>query len=162
VPSEVFASEKTLNFNRSTLHLKYYGPAHTDSDISVVFAEADILHWWDTFWNGFYPFIDYSSGGSIDGMINAAQASVAVVSDKTIVIPGHNMPGHASPASNKSELASFRDMLVAIRANVAKLKQQGHSLDETIAAKPTAAFDAKWGQFLITPAFFTKLVYEGV
>ena len=53
-------------------------------------------------------------------------------------------------------------MLVAIRANVAKLKQQGRSLDETIAAKPTGAFDSKWGQFLITPAFFTKLVYEGV
>jgi hypothetical protein len=46
--------------------------------------------------------------------------------------------------------------------DLAKLKQQGRSLDETIAAKPTAAFDAKWGQFLITPAFFTKLVYEGV
>jgi glyoxylase-like metal-dependent hydrolase (beta-lactamase superfamily II) len=162
VPSEVFASEKTLNLNRSTLHLKYYGPAHTDSDISVTFTEADILHCGDTFWNGFYPFIDYSSGGSIDGMIKAAEANVAAVSDKTIVIPGHNMPGHASPVSNKTELASFHDMLVAIRTNVAKLKQQGRSLDETTAAKPTAAFDAKWGQFLITPAFFTKLVYEDV
>jgi hypothetical protein len=46
-------------------------------------------------------------------------------------------------------------MLVTIRDKVAKLKQQGRSLDETIAAKPTAAFDAKWGQFVITPAFFT-------
>ena len=53
-------------------------------------------------------------------------------------------------------------MLVAIRENVAKLKQQGRVLDETVAAKPTAAFDAKWGQFLITPTLFTKLVYEGV
>jgi hypothetical protein len=62
----------------------------------------------DTFWNGFYPFIDYSSGGSIDGMIKAAEANVVAVSDKTIVIPSHNMPGHASPVSNKAELASFR------------------------------------------------------
>jgi len=93
VPSEVFASEKILNLNRSTLHLKYYGPAHTDNDISVTFTEADILHCGDTFWNGFYPFIDYSSGGSIDGMIKAAEENVAAVSDKTIVIPGHNMPG---------------------------------------------------------------------
>ena len=53
-------------------------------------------------------------------------------------------------------------MLVAIRENVAKLKQQGRSLDETIAAKPTAVFDANWGQSVITPAFFTRLVYEGV
>jgi len=53
-------------------------------------------------------------------------------------------------------------MLVAIHDNVARLKQQGRSLEETIGAKPTAAFDAKWGQFLITPALFTRLVYEGV
>ena len=53
-------------------------------------------------------------------------------------------------------------MLVAIRSNVASLKQQGRSFDEIVAAKPTAAFDAKWGQFVIGPAFFTKLVYAGV
>ena len=48
------------------------------------------------------------------------------------------------------------------RDNVAKLKKQGRSLDETIAARPTAAYDAKWGQLLIEPAFFTRLVYQGV
>ena len=53
-------------------------------------------------------------------------------------------------------------MLVAIHENVMKLKQQGRSLKETIDAKPTAAYDEKWGQFVITPALFTKLVYEGV
>jgi hypothetical protein len=53
-------------------------------------------------------------------------------------------------------------MLVNIRANVAALKKQGRSLPETITAKPTAAYDAKWGQFLITPAAFTGLVYQGV
>ena len=90
-------------------------------------------------------------------MIKAADTNVAAVTDKTIVIPGHG-----NPVSNKAELSAYHDMLVATRDNVAKLKQQGRSLDETIAAKPTAAFDAKWGQFLITPVFFTKLVYEGV
>jgi hypothetical protein len=53
-------------------------------------------------------------------------------------------------------------MLVAIRNNVAGLKKQGKSLSETIAAKPTAAYDPKWGQFLMTPAIFTGLVYSGV
>ena len=51
-------------------------------------------------------------------------------------------------------------MLVAIRENVAALKKQGRSRDETVAAKPTAAFDAKWGNFVIDPGFFTRLVYE--
>ena len=64
--------------------------------------------------------------------------------------------------SNKSELTEYRDVLVAIRDNVAKLKQQGRSLEDAIAAKPTATFDAKWGHFVITPGFFTRLVYRGV
>src|ERR1700722_8552601 len=75
VATEVFSSEKTVRLNRSTLRLKYYGPAHTDSDISVTFSEADIFHCGDTYWNGFYPFIDYSTGGSIDGMIKATDTN---------------------------------------------------------------------------------------
>ena len=59
-------------------------------------------------------------------------------------------------------MVEFRDMLVAIRETVAALKKQGRSLVEAVAAKPTAAYDAKWGQFLITPAMFTALVYAGV
>jgi glyoxylase-like metal-dependent hydrolase (beta-lactamase superfamily II) len=157
IPSETFSSDKTLSVNRSTLKMKHYGPAHTDSDIFVHFVEADILHVADTFWNGIYPFIDYSTGGNIDGMIVAADANLAMATDKTIVIPGHGRP-----VSNKAELREFRDMLVAIRGNVAKLKKQELSLEAIIAAKPTAAYDAKWGQFVVTPALFTKLVYEGV
>lgn len=102
------------------------------------------------------PFIDYSTGGSIDGTIRATEHNLSVVTDKTIVIPGHG------PIGNKASIAEFRDKLVAIRSNVAALKKQGKSLSETIAAKPTAAYDAKWGQFLITPAMFTELVYSGV
>jgi glyoxylase-like metal-dependent hydrolase (beta-lactamase superfamily II) len=156
VPTETFSSEKTLKLNGSTISLKHYEPAHTDSDISAAFSEADILHAGDTYWNGIYPFIDYSTGGGIEGMIRAADANLAAATDKTIVIPGHG-----KPVSNRAELAAYRDMLVAIHDNVAKLKRQGRSLEETIAANPTEAFDAKWGQFLITPAFFTRLVYEG-
>ena len=65
--------------------LKHYLPAHTDSDISVHFTEADVFHTGDTFWNRNYPFIDYSTGGSIDGTIRAAEANIAKVTDKMIV-----------------------------------------------------------------------------
>jgi glyoxylase-like metal-dependent hydrolase (beta-lactamase superfamily II) len=156
VPAEVISGEKTLTLNRATLHLKYYGPAHTDGDLSVSFAEADILHTGDTYWNGIYPFIDYSTGGNIKGMIRAAEANVAMAGSATVVIPGHGQP-----VSNKAELSAYRDMLVAIYENVEKLKRRGRSVEETVAAKPTAAFDAKWGQFVISPEFFTRLVYQG-
>ena len=157
IPSEVFADERNLQLNGLSIGLKRYRPAHTDSDISVTFGEADILHVADTFWNGIYPFIDYSTGGSIDGMIAASDANLAAATDKTIIIPGHG-----KPVSNRAELREFRDMLVAIRENVAALKKQGRSKDEAVAAKPTAAFDAKFGNFVIDPGFFTRLVYEGV
>jgi glyoxylase-like metal-dependent hydrolase (beta-lactamase superfamily II) len=157
IPSEVFAKDHSLKLNGASIGLRYYGPAHTDSDISVTFAEANVVHVGDTFWNGIYPFIDYSTGGSIDGMIAASDANLAAVTNDTIIIPGHGRP-----VSNKAELQAFRDMLVAIRYNVARLKQQGRTRDEAVAAKPTAAFDAIWGQFVIDPGFFTRLVYEGV
>jgi glyoxylase-like metal-dependent hydrolase (beta-lactamase superfamily II) len=139
IPSEVFASERALKLNGASIVLKYYGPARTDSDISATFEEADVVHVADTFWNGIYPFIDYSTGGSIDGMIRASDANLAAVTDKTIIIPGHG-----KPVSNKAELKEFRDMLVTVRDNVAALKKKGLTWDETVAAKPTAAFDAKF------------------
>jgi len=157
IPTDVFAADRMIRLNGTTLALKYYGPAHTDGDISVAFTDADILHTGDTYWNGIYPFIDYSTGGSIDGTIRAAETNLAAATNDTIVIPGHGQP-----ISNRSELKDFRDMLVTIRENVASLKKQGRSLADTITAKPTAAYDAKWGGFLIDPAFFTHLVYDGV
>ena len=156
IPAEVFAKEHHFKLNGASIALNYYGPAHTDGDISVMFAEANVLHVGDMFWNDIYPFIDYSTGGNIKGMIQAAEANVAAAGDTTLVIPGHGQP-----VSNKAELLAYRDMLVAIHDNVAKLKQQGRSVEETVAAKPTAAFDAKWGQFVISPEFFTRLVYQG-
>ena len=156
LPTKVLNNEQTLHLNGATLALKYYPPAHTDSDISIEFTDADILHVADTFWNGHFPFIDYSTGGSIDGMIRAAEANVARVNEKTIVIPGHG------PIGDKAKLVEFRDILVTIREKVAALKKQGKSRDEVVAAKPTANYDAKWGGFVINGGFFTKLVYAGV
>ena len=156
LPTDLMTEERNLTLNQTSLALKYYGPAHTDSDISVYFKEPDVLHTGDTFWNGIYPFVDYSTGGSIDGSIRAADLNLGLATDQTIVIPGHGQP-----VSDRSELRAFRDMLVGVRSNVAALKKNGHSLEAIVSAKPTAAYDAKWGNSVISPALFTKLVFEG-
>jgi glyoxylase-like metal-dependent hydrolase (beta-lactamase superfamily II) len=156
LPTTTFDSRYQMLLNHTNITLEKYDPAHTDSDISVNFVEADILLVADTWWNGVYPFIDYSTGGSIDGQIRAAKRNVDAVTAGTIVVPGHG------PIGNRAELIEFHDMLVAVREKVAALKRQGMSVFEVMAAKPTAAFDAKWGQFLITPSAFTGLVYQGV
>lgn len=156
IPSQVFDDERTLQLNGTTIALKHYAPAHTDSDISVHFTEANILQVGDTFWNGYYPFIDYSTGGSIDGMIRATDANLAKVTDTMIVIPGHG------PVGDKSQLAFYRDLLVSTREKVAALKKEGKSLDEIVAAKPTAATDAQWGSGFRSPKDFIGDVYQGV
>jgi glyoxylase-like metal-dependent hydrolase (beta-lactamase superfamily II) len=156
IPAEVFDDERTLKLNGTTIALKHYAPAHTDSDISVNFTDSDILHVADTFWNGYYPFIDYSTGGSIDGMIRATEANLAKVSDTTIVIPGHG------EVANKSQLSFYRDLLVSTREKVAALKKQGKSLDEIVAARVTAATDAKWGNGFRSPKDFIGDVFQGV
>lgn len=148
--------EETLKFNGQTITLRYYGPAHTDSDISVFFNEANVIHVADTFWNGVYPFIDYSTGGSIDGQISAAEANIRMVDDDTIVIPGHGAIG------SRKDLIAWRDMLIDVRDKVARLKRAGRTVEEAIAAKPTAKWDPVFGNWAISPALFTRLAYEGV
>ena len=106
-----------MKFNGTTIALKYYGAAHTDGDISAYFTDADVFHVGDTFWNGYYPFIDYSTGGSIDGMIRATEANLAKVTNKMVVIPGHGAVG------DKSQLAFYRDLLVGTREKVASLSR---------------------------------------
>ena len=156
IPTEAITADKTLRLNGATISLKYYGPSHTDGDLSVYFAEADVLHTGDTWWNGHFPFIDYSTGGNIDGMIRAAEANLAMVSDKTIVIPGHG------PIGGKAELIKYRDLLVSIHDRISALKKEGKSLDEILAAMPAAAYEAKWGGSFINGDFFTKLVLKGI
>jgi glyoxylase-like metal-dependent hydrolase (beta-lactamase superfamily II) len=155
IPTEVFDKEKTLYLNNTTIALSYYGPSHTDGDVSAYFVEAEVFHTGDTWWNGHYPFIDYSTGGNIKGMIKAAEANLAKVTEKTIVIPGHGKIG------GKPELTEYHDMLVAIHDRVAALKREGKSFEEIVATKPTAAYDSKWAGSFITGDVFTKLVYTG-
>ena len=146
IPTMTFGDRHTLKINGSTLILSHYDPAHTDTDIAVLFANEDVLHTGDTWFNGFYPFIDYSTGGHIDGMIRAAARNLAVGTADTIIVPGHG------PVGNKTQLASYHDMLVDVREKVAVLKKQGKTVDETVAAKPSAQYDEAWSKGFLKPA----------
>ncbi len=155
-PTVLVDATLMLNMNGESIRIRHYDPAHTDGDLSVYFPKSDVLFTGDTWWNGLYPFIDYVAGGSIDGMIRAANTNLELSTGHTSIIPGHG------PAGTRAELAEYRDMLVAIRERVAGLKHQGLSLNEVIATKPTGPFDPKWGGGVIDPALFTALVYRGV
>ena len=140
--------------NGDQLDLVHFAPAHTDTDIYIHFHNANVLHLGDIWFNGFYPFIDEGTGGTIDGMIRAAEVALAVADANTKIIPGHG------PLGSKAEVRKFHDMLAAVRDKVAALKTSGASEQEALAKKPTADFDAANGVGMMSPDQFAGLVYR--
>ena len=153
LPTQTFAAGLTLNSNGEQVRLTHVAPAHTDTDIFVFFPKANVLHMGDVFFNGFYPFIDASTGGHINGMIAGVQAAGEFVTAQTKIVPGHG------PLGNRAALDAFEHMLTTVRDQVKKLKTAGKSLAEVQAAKPSTAFDADWGKGMIGPDNFVALVY---
>ena len=153
-PQIVFDDSLSIWRNGDQLDLAHFDLAHTDTDISIFFHKADVLHVGDIWFNGTCPFIDESSGGSIGGMIRASEKALAIADKATKIIPGHG------PLGSKDELKKYHDMLVAIRDKVAALKGGGASEEEAVAKKPMAAFDAGWGKGFMNSDLFVGIVYR--
>ena len=137
LPTVTFADAMTLHFAGETIQLFHPPDAHTDSDTLVHFKRANVIHASGTIGgDGGYPFFDISSGGSLAGTIVAEDKMLSLADDKTRIVADEG-----DPASTETLKAS-RDMLVALRARVQKLIDEGKSEDEAVAAKPTKDFDA--------------------
>jgi cyclase len=155
-PVITFPTRTTFHLNGDTVNVVHVENAHTDGDSIVHFTNANVIHTGDTYMKDIYPFIDVSSGGSIDGFIASSAAVLARSDASTKIIPGHGA------LANKSDMQRFHDMLVKVRANIQSLIQQGKTEDETFAAKPTAEFDAAWGQGFMNPEQFTRFAYQSL
>ena len=156
LPAITFDDSMHLWHNGDALSLVHFDPAHTDTDIYIQFEKADVLHTGDVWFNGFYPFIDESSGGSIGGMIRGTEKALTVAGSNTKIIPGHG------PLGTKAQLQQFHDMLSGVRDKVAALKSAGASEQEVIAKKPTSEFDPVWNKGSFAPDMFVGIVYRTV
>jgi glyoxylase-like metal-dependent hydrolase (beta-lactamase superfamily II) len=153
LPLITFDDSTTLHVNGEDAVAFHVAPAHTDGDVIVWFPRANVVHMGDTFFSATYPIIDLESGGSIDGLIAASGRVLARIGDATKVIPGHGT------VSDKAGLQRYHDMLVGVRATVAKLVKQKKSVDDVVAAKPTAPWDETWGKGYMKPEMFTRILY---
>jgi cyclase len=156
LPVVTFTDAVTFPWNGDEIRAYHVPPAHTDGDVIIHFVKADVVHMGDVFVNGGYPFIDTSSGGRIDGVIGAAELVLAGIGEKTRLIPGHG------PLGTKADLQAWHDGLKTLRDRIAKLKAEGKTRDQAIAAKPTADYDAKWGTGFMKGDTFTGLVYDSL
>lgn len=153
LPTITFVRSVTINFDGEPVRVVHEPPAHTDGDSIVAFERSNVVAMGDLFFNGLYPIIDVETGGNIDGMINDVTRALFYMNDKTVVIPGHG------PVSDKAELESYRDMMVAVRDKVKKLIDEDKTLAEIQAAHPTAQFDAEWNNHGVSAERFVAEVY---
>jgi len=156
LPIVTFNDRVTLHLNGESVTVHHVPRGHTDGDSIVHFPASNVVHMGDIFFNGLYPYIDLDGGGSIDGLIGAVEVAIELADEETRVIPGHG------PVSDRAGLVEYRDFLAKARANVQALIAQGQTLEQAIAAKPTAEWDDLLGNVWITPAQFVTFIYNSL
>ena len=157
IPTRTYTTDLTLSIQGRKADLKHPVNAHTDGDTYVYFADANVLATGDIVSLGTrYPNIDFANGGTIDGMIAATDIYLNLANDGTKIVPGHG------PLINKAGLATYRDMLMTARDRVAKLKADGKSVDEAVAAKPLADIGARIGANEEQNANFVRVIYRSL
>ena len=156
LPVVTFSEDITFHLNGDTIHATHVSNAHTDGDCFIYFKGANVIHAGDFFFNGFYPFIDVNHGGSLKGMIKAVDKVLSLADDSTKIIAGHG------PLGDKEQLTSFRQMLSTAYERLKKLKAEGKTAQEAIAAKPLDDLDATWGDGLFKSDRWIELIYSGV
>ncbi len=156
LPVITFAEDVTFHLNGDELHAFHVSNAHTDGDAIVHFRRANVVHMGDTFFRDRFPFIDTATGGSIDGVIAAAGAALAVIDARTIVIPGHGA------LSTREDLRAYRDALKSMRDAVAGLMEEGHPLERIQDRRPIRDQAAAWGQNEAAERNFVATIHYGL
>lgn len=155
LPVVTFGDGVTLHINGDTLHVIHLAHAHTDGDALVHWQKADVLHMGDAFMlRDSFPFIDLGSGGSIDGLIAAANRGLALAKPSTRIIPGHG------PVATRAQLVAYRDMLVDVRTKVAAAIAAKQTLAQLQATKPVARYGMPDG--FVKPDQFVETVYTSL
>lgn len=156
LPELTFSDKMTLYLNEEEIVIIHPEKAHTDGDAITFFKTSNIIHAGDVFVRYGYPFIDASSGGSIDGIIDGLNIIIAMSDENTQIIPGHG------ELASRSDVMEVRNMLEETAAVLKREIAKGSSVDTIINANPLAKWDEKWNNSFITSKIFIQLVYASL
>ena len=159
-----FTGQRDLYFNGEPVQMFHQPNAHTNGDVFVHFRSSDVIVAGDLFVTTTYPFIDLANGGNINGIIEGLNRiiGIAVPADKqeggTLIVPGHGR------LCDEADVVEFRDMLTIIRDRVSALLDAGMSLEQVLAAAPTADYDGRYGadSGFWTTSMFIEAVYTNL
>jgi glyoxylase-like metal-dependent hydrolase (beta-lactamase superfamily II) len=133
-----FTEGVSFHLNGDSIVVFHVAPAHTDGDAVVMFTRANVMHAGDVFVSAGFPFVDRSSGGTIHGIIAAAERMLAATNAQTKIIPGHG------PLTDRTRLKAYHDMLVVMRDRMRKEIAAKHTIEQVLASKITADYDKDW------------------
>lgn len=153
LPVVTYDSPITFHIDGEEVHAIPIPKAHTDGDTLVQFPNANVIMIGDYVRTLGYPNIDRANGGSLKGMLAGIDTAIGLCNAQTKVVPGHG------EITDRNGLIAHRDMIIAIRDKIAPLVAQGKTLQEVMAAKPTADYDAKVPQSNTTTERFVSQVY---
>ena len=155
-PDITFTDEFSIKFNGERAMLFHFDNAHTDGDVAIYFPKQNVMHLGDIYFHQRYPFIDVSSGGSLDGIIKAVNQILFIANNNTKIIPGHGK------LSNREELKEYRDVLLMIRNNIHDAIAAGKTQDEISAMNLGGEYDATWGGQWIKAKDLVSVVYSNL
>jgi len=154
-PIVTFDQNVSLHLNGEEARLVYVPDAHTDSDVVVWFKNSNVLHTGDAYAGG-YPLLDWPSGGTIDGFLNAYQVLYEMIDDQTIIVPGHGELSH------RDDLMKNYNAVREIRDRVKAMISEGMTEDEAVLAKPTAEWDSELDNGFVNGEFVTRTFYQSL
>lgn len=156
LPTKTFSTRGKTTFGKEALEYVPVAPAHTDGDAYVFFPGSNVLHTGDLLFNNLFPFIDYSTGGWLGGMIAACDTLYKACDAQTRVVPGHGEPG------TRDTIKSSQDMLTRVSDRLAPFVKKGASADEVVKAHPLKGFDASLGKGFMNQETFVRVAYTSL
>ena len=155
LPDLTYADSVSLHLNGDDVEIMKMPAAHTDGDSIIWFKNANVIHVGDVFRTTGYPGVDAGNGGSVKGTLEALQKIIDMAGPDTKLIPGHGV------VSSRDDVVEFRNMVVEVQKRISDLIRQGMTLEQVVAAKPTADLDGRWGSFeRFLPGFYQALKNE--
>lgn len=156
LPVVTFNDRMSLHLNGEIATAYHVANGHTDGDSIIHFPGSNVIHMGDMFFNGLYPYVDLDAGGSLQGMVEAADLALSMADDLTRIIPGHG------PLAMTEDLKNYRDFLIKASTNVQALIDKDMDLAQIIEAKPTEEWDETLGKTWITPPQFVTFIYNSL
>ena len=155
LPIIMFEHDVTVHLNGEDIRALHFPAGHTDGDSVIFFPKNNVVHMGDDFVRYGFPFIDVSSGGSVQGMIAAMEKATAQLPADVKVIPGHGQ------LSNLDDVREFTKMLKETSAIVQKALDEHKSLAQMKQDKILEPWK-KWSGDFVNADVFIETLYNSL